>query len=232
MRLMGGMSGTFFQLLAAAFVVSVLSVAAAQEEGRRVINVSSDRAEYAADNKSVLFSGNVVMQAEGLSVRAVSLQVEKDAAGNRYVARGAPVMMYCDDCASVVLRAEAGDEMRYNVAADRLQMEGGVHVCADDNCALGELHAETADWERSDGALLLRGELVRARWQPADEADAIIAEAREIRYDLVSGDVVLEGDALIKRGDGEVRGNAININVKTGALAAEAAPKERVRATF
>lgn len=214
------------------------AAAAAAAEGPRV-NVSSDAVEYSTDGKGAVFRGNVQVSAGGVLIQAATLQVASEDGGNTYVAlpaSGAALSLTCDDCAEFAIRAEVGQKAEFNAAADLLKLTGGVSVCADAGCRRGTLTAASADWQRRQRLLLVGAPLVRGTWLPAADAAAGAAplqlRARHITYRFDSGEAVLTGDARITRGDSDITGTVIHLNMKTGALRADSDASQRVQATF
>ena len=213
---------------------------ATAQEGRRV-DISSDEVKYSTNGKTAEFRGNVVVSADGLRVKAAALLVQSEGENNVYVARAADegaagagvIDLFCDDCAPYVMSGEVGEEVNFNAAEARLLMSGGVSLCVDEGCKRGEMTAARADWARGEQRVHLRGApMVEAVWRADDAPEPIVAQAKEVRYDLASGEAVLSGEARITRGENTIRGKPIHVNLRTGALRAEADADERVQATF
>lgn len=208
---------------------------AAFGEERRV-EVSGDRADYAVEGGGAVFSGNVVLAAGGLTVYAAELGVRREAAGNVYTASGAPLSVFCGDCGAEEVRAVVGESLQYSEAGGG-EMRGGLTVCIGADCARGELRADSGEWRRADNTLILRGaagaplsaELLIKTGQPPV---SVRAESAEYQFD--SGDLQLAGNAKIWRDSGEIVGETIRFNTRTGALEAAGGGGEddRVKATF
>lgn len=214
---------------------ALFAALAAAQEGTRRVDVSSDEVEYSADGKSAVFRGNVVVSAEGLKLHAATLRVQSDDGGHTYIAQAgaASISLFCDDCAEYAIRGAVGSEVRFGDAPARLQLSGGVHLCADAQCARGEVQAASADWQKDKGQLHLRGApLVYTTWLPQDTPQPLSVQAREVHYHFDSGEAKLSGAAQITRGESQISGDVIHVNVKTGALRAAAQPNQRVQATF
>ena len=206
----------------------------AQENTRRV-DVSSDEVEYSADGKSAVFRGNVRVQAEGLHLHAATLRVQSGDDGNIYIAEAgaSPLSLFCDDCADYPIRGEVGAQVRFESVPGRLRLSGGIVLCADADCKRGELRAARADWQQAAQLLRLHGApQVRTTWLPLESPEPLVTRAEEVLYHFGTGEATLSGGAHITHGESTISGDVIYVNVRTGALRAEAQPNKRVQATF
>lgn len=217
-------------LLAVCLVAAVAADAdAPTQAGKRRVDVSSERVDYAVSGGGAVFSGNVVIAAGGLTVYAATLRVRPGDDGNYYEAFGAPLSVFCGDCGAESIRAVVGALYYDDETGGR--MRGGVTICAGGDCRRGELRAAEADWRRDDNVVILRGSPVSGRWRRTDEDAALSVRAEQVEYRLADGDLLLRGGARIWRADGELGGDTISVNLRTGALEADGG-EERVQATF
>ena len=217
-------------LVLAALAAASLS---ATNDKQRTVEVSSSRAEYSSDGKSTTFSGNVTLSASGLTINADRLSVHTSTDGYDYVADGAPLSLFCDDCGEHIVYGKIGKHLNYNDATGIAKLTGGLHLCLGDNCARGELEADSAVWRRNDDIIIAQGApVVILRWQGDNDTNPVILTAENTEYRLSNGDLKLTGNANIHRGSDKITGKIIRFNIHTGALAAEGSSEQRVKATF
>ncbi len=203
-------------------------------EGSREVNVSSDEVQYSSDGTGAVFTGNVQVNAGGLQLQATSLKVNSEGESRTYQANAGeqtPLLLTCNDCADFVIQADIQKQAVFNDENNRLQLTGGLSVCADDACQRGKITADSADWQQQK--LTLRGApTVHGTWQLPETTETINMQAQQVIYHLDTGEVELAGDAQIERGGNTITGTAIHFNVNTGALKAESSTEQRVQATF
>lgn len=197
------------------------------------IDVRSDSAKYSADGKRAEFNGNVVVTADATKVYAERLVVSILAAGNHYLATGAPVVVECLTCLQSPLRLRAPQiTMRDDEQA--LFVSGGIDMCvgADEKCAQGRFAAVHAQWQRAAGIVHLTGAPVSGFWQPPEDGKPITIRAGRVEYHFASGEIAMYNNARLARGADEIVGEAITFNIKTGALTADGGGTGRVRGVF
>ena len=230
------MAGCAAALAAAALVQAALAQTASIPG---VVEVYSDHAEYLGDRS--VFSGNVTLAAGKMTLAADRLEVQIGENGNHYRASGQPVRIQCPQCFGRGAAAQA-ESVRYADAQGTAVAAGGAVVCVGKNCRGGKLSAHQLEWRRGENVFIARGDpaladsekserLARAVWNPPG-GESVSVSAREIRYDFRAQTAFLSGDAEAVRGESSLRGDTIVFNRQTGAMRAEAAPNERVRAVF
>lgn len=224
----------------AALAAALAAVALAQTAAiPGVVEVFSDQAEYLGDRS--VFSGNVTLAAGKMTLSADRLEVQMGENGNQYSAFGNPVRIQCARCFGGGANAQA-DSVQYADAQGAAVAKGNARVCAGENCQDGKLSAHQLEWRRGENILIAKGDpalansqnpgrLARAVWSPSG-GESVSVSALEIQYDFRAHTALLSGDARAARGESSLRGDKIVFNRKTGAMRAEAAPNERVRAVF
>ena len=70
--------------------------------------------------------------------------------------------------------------------------------------------------------------MVNHLYKKKDETLTQQLSAKRIEYDINNVEVNMFGEATIKLQDGEVKGETIFYNIKTGSLQAKSAPGERI----
>lgn len=215
-------------------LTALATLVASAEEWR--INVSSDEVEYDTDGTGAVFRGNVEISAGALTLWAATLHVQSNNDNSAYIARSAgntPLSVVCGDCADYMMRAEVGEQAVFNSTLQRLRLEGGILICADEGCRRGTLQAATADWDQDKRQMLLTGApIVSGSWRLDETPASLTMQAKQVRYHFDRSEAVLTGDARLTRDESEIAGAHIEVNLKTGALRAKADPDSRVQATF
>ena len=236
LRLTAGAVRRGFAAAALSLLFSLLLYANANAQGdgdSRRVNVASDSAVYGAEGKQVTFSGNVVATFGEWNLNAATLQVSDADEGKEYLAVGSPL--------TIRGKSEEGDAVtmfanliRFAENGDAV-LEGGVRLCAGDECSRAQLNADKIHWQRGARNIQLTGTPASAKWQPPESAQgegAVSARGNDIRYDFDSGAASLVGDALFGRDGAEITGKRIDFNVRTGEMKAEAPSEGRVRAVL
>ena len=209
----------------------LLATTTASASGR--IEVRGDQAQYSADGKRAEFEGNVVVTSGEAVVRAGRLIVSVFTEGNHYQISGTPAQAECATCTDVLLQLSA-PEILMRDDNDTLSVQGGLTLCAGEGCANGEISATSAQWQRAAGEVSLQGDPIRGFWRGADDGGEVTVRAEQIEYQQDSGQVLLSGGAVISRGEEEIRGETIELNIKTGSVAAQGGggDSSRVRGVF
>ncbi len=220
-------------MLKAFISVSMLVFAMSATAGDK-IEVNSDTATYGADGQRAQFDGNVVVNTDGVIAHADRVLVSVYAEGNIYQLSGSPVRAVCAECADFPLHVSA-PEMMLSDEEESLTIPAALMLCAGEaeTCERGQLQADYARWLLGEEIAELRGSPVRGVWRPDDGGAPVSVQARRIEYNRQTDSLVMEGDAVASRDGEEIRGEVININIKTGALAVESNDDSgRVRGVF
>lgn len=220
-------------MLKAFISVSMFVFAISAEAGDK-IEVRSDTATYGADGQRAEFTGNVVVNTEGVAANADRVLVSVHAEGNTYQLMGSPVRAVCEECADFPLHISAR-EMMLRDDEESLTIPSALMLCIGeaDTCERGQLQADYARWLLGEESAELRGSPVSGVWHPDDGGSPVKLRAHRIEYNGQTESVVLEGDALVGREGEEIRGDIIKVNTKTGALSVESSDDSgRVRGVF
>ncbi|WOV91483.1 MAG: LptA/OstA family protein [Candidatus Zeuxoniibacter abyssi] len=205
---------------------------AANTKATESVEVNADNARYAPEGNIAVFSGNVFVKAQGWALVADALTVSVDADNNRsYKASGNPLRVSGEvEGQSIVANAALFKSSNDNAV---VLMRNEVVFCVRDSCRGGKMHADEITWLRNKNRVIAVGNPIKFnRPRERENVPPIQASAQRIEYDISSGEIELSGAAKFKHGEGEINGELIVYNIKTGAFRVNATEGGRVRATF
>ena len=214
------------------FIASGALFYAADVKAAESVEVNADNARYTPEGDIAVFSGNVFIKAQGWVLVADALTVSVDADNNRsYEASGNPLRVSGEvEGQSIVANAALFKSSNDNAI---VLMRNDVVFCVRDSCRGGKMHADEITWLRDKNKIIAAGNPIKFNWpREGENIPPIQASAQRIEYDISSGEIELSGAAKFKHGEGEINGELIVYNVKTGAFRVNATEGGRVRATF
>lgn len=209
------------------FVACCLAGAVAQE--RPPIEIESDTAEHVQAENLTLFEGNVRIISPPYQLAGDKLQVAKAADNNHFNLQGSPVSVQCADCQSYKLSGRLGQMVDYDEAKGYVVADGGIDLCANDNCEQYRVTAQKAELANKAGILTLFGApQVSAVWFLQQQQELLKIKADKIEFNMAKNLLQLAGNVEVKRGEVVISGAAISVNTQTGEITAS----ERVKAVY